>query len=555
MVLALAVALVVLCGLVVVVGLVPRTVTGAAVPSAAEMARMKLAAAQVGLVQTPGVRFTGRIVTPGGTDVDVDVVAGNTGELAGTVLIGGHEFELLTAAGRTFLTGDVAGWQQLNPPQSPVKLAGRPVEMPKNFFGVDFAVLAPGQLGRFLDPALLDGKNVTVGDPVVVNGRLATPITSGRVTTFVSDPRSVNVSPPPITTTPTALGASGPVFQLVDAGGAGAPLPLPEPPTIERIRIDSLTGGGQKGDKWAGADINTDMMNAAQTERFYRDYAGKISELRRATDPRMQVSGTATGRFSPSPCGATACTVTFGIGNRITADPEVTPHSVYANYRITISVNGAVVNTCSGSTAMPPNGSTQITCPAVYPPARGGGTIRAQIHVEATAFGKAEIDQLHEVVKDHAAAIRGLPPTERPGNGRFVVKKDRNMGGKGARVNAEHQSQVSGLPVAVEYEVEYIDENGKIQKVAYDGIDYHNKFMEEAKGQYDSSINKDGQFKPWIAEQLIPEIRRQLRALPDGYRLRISFLERRSMELAIKLYKEEGIDLSRVVIRHLPKEG
>ncbi|NNG96228.1 hypothetical protein HLA97_03035 [Gordonia araii NBRC 100433] len=101
------------------------------------------------------------------------------------------------------------------------------------------------------------------------------------------------------------------------------------------------------------------------------------------------------------------------------------------------------------------------------------------------------------MVADHAAAIRGLPPTELPGDGRFVVQKARNMGGPGARLNAEFQSQITGLPVAVEFLIENPAIQNESHSVPYDGIDYQERILEEVKGRY-AHLIKDGRLLPFI---------------------------------------------------------
>ncbi|NNG96229.1 hypothetical protein [Gordonia araii] len=302
---------------------------------------MKLAAAQLGMVQAPAVKFNGHVDTRGGSEARLDVVAGNTGELAGQVSIGSHEFHVTTVQGRTFLTGDAEAWRSLDPPESPEKLAGRPVELPQNFFGVNLAELAPAQLGKSLDPALLDGKRVTVGTPVVINGRLSTPITSGHITSYVSDPDQAIRAPEPSTSTmPTALGRAGASIQFVDAGGAGAPLPLPEQPRIDRVEMDTLSGKGQSGDKRATFKVDTSRLTPEQAQRFYVDYNSKVKELSEAVNPALRVAAQSSGHFVPSPCGTTSCTVNFQIGNTISASSNVTLQSVYANYTITITAKG-----------------------------------------------------------------------------------------------------------------------------------------------------------------------------------------------------------------------
>ncbi|MFF3574300.1 hypothetical protein ACFYXQ_41785 [Nocardia jiangxiensis] len=227
-----------------------------------QVARENLATAQLRLTRTPAVHFTGRMlggVSSSSQWLQVDLMVTNVGEATGTVgTSSGASLNYFATGGKSFLEGAADAWTAFGvPADTAANYAGHNVLIPPSLFTADpAAVLAPINLAVALDPAAAHDKPLRIGTPVTIAGHRSTPVTSGNVTVYLSDPvrhtaqrstpspttssapqgtaTSAASPPPPAPTTPTPV-LPAPATPTPAPQPPATPSPAPQPPAASSV--------------------------------------------------------------------------------------------------------------------------------------------------------------------------------------------------------------------------------------------------------------------------------------------------------------------------------
>ncbi|WP_157116741.1 hypothetical protein [Nocardia vaccinii] len=217
-----------------------------------QVARENLATAQLRLTRTPAVHFTGRML--GGANspsqwLQVDLTVTNVGEATGTVATSsGASLNYFATGGKSFLQGAADAWTAFGAPaDAAANYAGRKVLAPPTLFTADPAtVLAPINLAVALDPAAAHDRPLRIGTPVDIGGHRSTPVTSGNVTVYLSDPvrhtAHSPTTPPsgPQSTAPSSSATPAPATSAPASPTPGTPAPVTPPPATRPPAASSL---------------------------------------------------------------------------------------------------------------------------------------------------------------------------------------------------------------------------------------------------------------------------------------------------------------------------
>ncbi|MFD3702582.1 hypothetical protein ACFWUP_05495 [Nocardia sp. NPDC058658] len=348
-------------------------------------ARSSLATAQMRLLHTPAVRYTGTVTggAAGSPTLTVDLIVTNVGEATGTVSVGNAHMDYLGVGGKSFLQGEESAWIALGVPAGVAKdYVGRPILIGPDVFGVDLATtLAPARLALILDPAAAHDKPVQLGTLLVIGGHESTPIISGGLTIYLRD-----------------LGADGTADQ----------------PIIDRIVNNPYDHRVGKADL-PRLTLDTEHLLSADAAAVYAGLPGRIDALDRALDSRVSVDGTLNGRFLENPCLGT-CTIEFTVANTVDSTSDIRITALSYDYTITVEsqLNISTGADCAGAGTMAPNSSTTIRCTATYDPYQipAGTTlpINAFAKVSIRALNPEQVRALKEQVGENGSAANGLSP-------------------------------------------------------------------------------------------------------------------------------------------------
>lgn len=321
--------------------------------SAAESARADLAAAQLVLINEPGVHVVGDIRMSDDRKSSwglpkVDLRVTNLGDAVGTLTFGSglvrdKTMSYLRIGDKTFLRGDHDAWMAYGMDEiSATSLAGRQVLQPNSLddaYHVDVASdLTPSALGWRLDPGLDMGLPVLTRS-VVENGRRVTLMGSGGI--------SVSVS-------------SGHIF-----------------------RVSEWTFDG---------DVTP--MTSDDVAAFYRELRPVASALDSAVDLETELQNDAAWSGPCAPSCAAITTVTAKPSPFMGVSPDYTPPvpDIFVEYSVVFSVDGVPAEhpDCSGVTQMPGRGTTTVACPV---PGSAGSAVSAHIETRPI-LGRARADTL-----------------------------------------------------------------------------------------------------------------------------------------------------------------
>ncbi|MBJ8341028.1 hypothetical protein JGU71_19250 [Antrihabitans sp. YC3-6] len=539
----------------------PLIVDGSPTQSRESIAREQLILAQVDMAQAPGQRFVGTVSTPSGdTTVSIDLQISSAGLGMGTITLDGLDMQYLGVDGESFLRAPEPFWRYVGKLPSDAKtLSEQWAKIPSDLFGLDFTTdLAPSKLALALDPNEETGEPLTIGEPTDVDGLRSLPITSGNYTTYVAiesgssatEPTPSPASPvpsspvrpphslapvPPGASTPPSNSSPGPVRPAMfdKDPGAPAPPPLPPPPArsgkITRIEIDH-----QKSPKRSlgTSDLNTSNLTPEQTRELFGEME-RHGRTDLVTSVDSDVAFETQGQVELAPCGPTSCVANATISNTIAGAAD-NPKSIYATVDFNFTLDGAPVGSCSQQVVMPPNGSSSTSCPVTYSVPRDGRshTTAVTVRTTARAMFPEHIEQILRIIAANGDALRAV--TEAQKIGEWVPTNH----GQSKRA-AVYQSQISGLPAGVEYEV-----NG----VKFDG--YGGGVLLDAKGLGYSTffeLGPDGQYRPqgWYKnsgnyDKLLTEARNQVKAA-DGRPIEWHIAEEFAANAIRQLFEAEGI--------------
>lgn len=357
--------------------------------------RSALATAQVRLLHTPAVHYTGTITNTalGAADsVHVDLNVTNVGDATGTVSVSDNaKLDYLGVGGKSFLQGDKNAWVSLGVPADTAgDYAAHPVLISPDLFGVDLATtLAPARLALTLDPNASRNKEIQVGTPITIGDHESTPITSGGITTYI---RGLHSSSP--TTGNDDDQADPSVDRVVSA---------PDP-----------DGYGSTDSDLPEFTLDTDNLESDDAGDIYAALPSRIDALDKAVDSRVSLDGTLNGRFLENPCLGT-CTIEFTITNSVKTSRDIQINTIAYEYTVTVTASVAITAgpDCVGSGTMAPNGSVTIRCTATYDPyqiARGKTfPITASAQMTIRAMDPQQVKALKDQVQGHGTTS-GLSP-------------------------------------------------------------------------------------------------------------------------------------------------
>lgn len=338
--------------------------------------RSALAVAQLRLLDTPATHFTGTVKPSGASAgrLRVDLTVTNVGDATGTVAVReGVEMDYLGVGGKSFLRGSEQEWLAFGEsPEDAARYADVPVLIGPERFGFDLAsTLAPARLALALDPEAERGADVTVGEPIEIDGHESTPVTSGSITTYLSD------------------------FDPAEPGGDGS-----DRPAIDRI-VSASSSGESGEDELPEFTLEPEPEEADDALGIYEDLPGRVNDLGNAVDSRISVGGNVNGQFLQNPCLG-VCTIQFVITNTVNTSRDIRVTTVRFDYTVSMqsSVPVALGPGCNGSGTMPANGSTTLTCSATYDPQLipAGQTrpITASIQVTVRALDPQQVTELQD---------------------------------------------------------------------------------------------------------------------------------------------------------------
>ncbi|WP_280234180.1 hypothetical protein [Nocardia cyriacigeorgica] len=359
--------------------------------SAEQRGRAALATAQLRLLDTPAAHFTGTVKPTGASSrrLEVDLTVTNVGDATGTISVrDGVDMDYLGVGGKSFLQGDEQAWLAFGESaENAARYAGVPVMIGPERFGFDLAsTLAPARLALALDPDAERSEDVTIGTPIDIDGHESTPITSGSITTYLS-----NLDP---TDEPNTGGSDEPVIdRIVSASSSGE------------------SGGGDPELPEFSLDPAPEEPDDAQG--IYEELPGRVDGLGDAVDSRVTLGGNVNGQFLQNPCMGT-CTIQFVISNTVSTSRDMRVTTVAFDYTVSMqsSVPIALGAGCNGSGTMPANGSTTLSCSASYNPQLipAGQTrpITATIQVTVRALDPQQVTELHDRTVDRGRKVRDI---------------------------------------------------------------------------------------------------------------------------------------------------
>ncbi|MBF6082165.1 hypothetical protein IU485_12440 [Nocardia cyriacigeorgica] len=357
-------------------------------PSVEQRGRSALAVAQLRLLDTPATHFTGTVKPSGASAgrLRVDLTVTNVGDATGTVAVReGVEMDYLGVGGKSFLRGSEQEWLTFGePPEDAARYADVPVLIGPERFGFDLAsTLAPARLALALDPEAERGADVTVGEPIEIDGHESTPVTSGSITTYLSD------------------------FDPAEPGGDGS-----DRPAIDRI-VSASSSGESGEDELPEFTLEPEPEEADDALGIYEDLPGRVNDLGNAVDSRISVGGNVNGQFLQNPCLG-VCTIQFVITNTVNTSRDIRVTTVRFDYTVSMqsSVPVALGPGCNGSGTMPANGSTTLTCSATYDPQLipAGQTrpITASIQVTVRALDPQQVTELQDKTADRGRQVKDI---------------------------------------------------------------------------------------------------------------------------------------------------
>lgn len=350
--------------------------------------RSALAVAQLRLLDTPATHFTGTVKPSGASAgrLRVDLTVTNVGDATGTVAVReGVEMDYLGVGGKSFLRGSKQEWLAFGEsPEDAARYADVPVLIGPERFGFDLAsTLAPARLALALDPEAERGADVTVGEPIEIDGHESTPVTSGSITTYLSD------------------------FDPAEPGGDGS-----DRPAIDRI-VSASSSGESGEDELPEFTLEPEPEEADDALGVYEDLPGRVNDLGNAVDSRISVGGNVNGQFLQNPCLG-VCTIQFVITNTVNTSRDIRVTTVRFDYTVSMqsSVPVALGPGCNGSGTMPANGSTTLTCSATYDPQLipAGQTrpITATIQVTVRALDPQQVTELQDKTADRGLQVKDI---------------------------------------------------------------------------------------------------------------------------------------------------
>lgn len=357
-------------------------------PSVEQRGRSALAVAQLRLLDTPATHFTGTVKPSGASAgrLRVDLTVTNVGDATGTVAVReGVEMDYLGVGGKSFLRGSEQEWLAFGePPEDAARYADVPVLIGPERFGFDLAsTLAPARLALALDPEAERGADVTVGEPIEIDGHESTPVTSGSITTYLSD------------------------FDPAEPGGDGS-----DRPAIDRI-VSASSSGESGEDELPEFTLEPEPEEADDALGIYEELPGRVNDLGNAVDSRISVGGNVNGQFLQNPCLG-VCTIQFVITNTVNTSRDIRVTTVRFDYTVSMqsSVPVALGPGCNGSGTMPANGSTTLTCSATYDPQLipAGQTrpITASIQVTVRALDPQQVTELQDKTADRGRQVKDI---------------------------------------------------------------------------------------------------------------------------------------------------
>lgn len=359
-------------------------------PSVEQRGRSALASAQLRLLDTPATHFTGTVKPKGASAgrLRVDLTVTNVGDATGTVSVrGGIDMDYLGVGGKSFLRGSEQAWLALGESaEDAARYKDVPVMIGAERFGFDLAsTLAPARLALALDPEAERSADVTVGEPIEIDGHPSTPITSGSITTYVS-----NFDP------------------------AGESSDGPEQPVIDRIVSASSSGGsGEEEPELPEFSLEPEAAEADDALGIYEELPGRVNDVSNAVDSRISVGGNINGQFLQNPCLG-VCTIQFVISNTVNTSRDIRVTTVRFDYTVSMqsSVPVALGPGCNGSGTMPANGSTTLSCSATYDPQLipAGQTrpITATIQVTVRALDPQQVTELQDKTVDRGRQVKDI---------------------------------------------------------------------------------------------------------------------------------------------------
>ncbi|WP_280213311.1 hypothetical protein [Nocardia cyriacigeorgica] len=362
-------------------------------PTVEQRGRSALASAQLRLLDTPATHFTGTVKPTGASAgrLRVDLTVTNVGDATGTVSVReGIDMDYLGVGGKSFLRGSEQAWLALGESaEDAARYKDVPVLIGPERFGFDLAsTLAPARLALALDPEAERSADVTVGDPIEIDGHPSTPITSGSITTYVRN---------------------------FDAAGESSD--ASEPPVIDRIV--SASSSGDSADSGDGEPelpeftLEPESGEADDALGIYEELPGRVNDLGNAVDSRISVGGNINGQFLQNPCLG-VCTIQFVITNTVNTSRDIRVTTVRFDYSVTMqsSVPVALGAGCNGSGTMPANGSTTLSCSATYDPQLipAGQTrpITATIQVTVRALDPQQVTELQDKTVDRGRQVKDI---------------------------------------------------------------------------------------------------------------------------------------------------
>ncbi|MFE3446533.1 hypothetical protein ACFXNW_26180 [Nocardia sp. NPDC059180] len=360
-------------------------------PSAEQRGRAALATAQLRLLDTPATHFTGTM-KPKGASADrlrVDLTVTNVGDATGKVSVrDGVELDYLGVGGKSFLQGDEQAWLAFGESaDNAARYAGVPVLVGPDRFGFDLAsTLAPARLALALDPDAQHSEDVTIGEPIEIDGHESTPITSGSITTYLSNLDAADE--------PSTGGSDRPVIDRIVSASASDE-PGADEPELPEFILDPTPG------------------EADDAQGIYEELPGRVDGLGDAVDSRVTLGGNVNGHFLQNPCMGT-CTIQFVISNTVNTSPDMRVTTVAFDYTVTMqsSVPIALGAGCNGSGTMPANGSTTLSCSASYNPQLipAGQTrpITATIQITVRALDPQQVTELHDRTIDRGRKVKDI---------------------------------------------------------------------------------------------------------------------------------------------------
>ncbi|MBF6437213.1 hypothetical protein [Nocardia cyriacigeorgica] len=362
-------------------------------PTVEQRGRSALASAQLRLLDTPATHFTGTVKPTGASAgrLRVDLTVTNVGDATGTVSVReGIDMDYLGVGGKSFLRGSEQAWLALGESaEDAARYKDVPVLIGPERFGFDLAsTLAPARLALALDPEAERSADVTVGDPIEIDGHPSTPITSGSITTYVRN---------------------------FDAAGESSD--ASEPPVIDRIVSASSSGdsadSGDGDPELPEFTLEPESGEADDALSIYEELPGRVNDLGNAVDSRISVGGNINGQFLQNPCLG-VCTIQFVITNTVNTSRDIRVTTVRFDYSVTMqsSVPVALGAGCNGSGTMPANGSTTLSCSATYDPQLipAGQTrpITATIQVTVRALDPQQVTELQDKTVDRGRQVKDI---------------------------------------------------------------------------------------------------------------------------------------------------